>query len=194
MRWTLAPTVGLILVMTTGSRFSPGLAGLGPSSSDLVHPGSPSSVSDDPTILGVIEYAHTSGLESAEVAQRQGHAAEVRELAQSFARAHTHARDEVRALGTRLQIRPVLPDADPLPPAQAQAMTRLQGLVGSAFDKAWADHQVLFHQTLIERVRTSLIPSAGNQHLKGYLNRVLPALVVHLEEARALQERVIAIR
>lgn len=194
MRWALAVTVGLVLVMTTGSRFSPVPARLEPSSSDLAHPRPASSVADDPTILGVIEYAHTAGLEAAEVAARQGHAAEVRELAQGFARAHTHARDEVRALGTRLHIRPVLPDADPIPRAHAQAMTRLQGLQGSAFDKAWADHQVLFHQTLIERVRTSLIPSAGNQHLKGYLNRVLPALVVHLEEARALQERVIAIR
>lgn len=194
MRGALAVMVGLIVVMTTRSRFSPGPAGVEGPSPGLAHPRPSSSLTDDATILGVIEYAHTAGLEAAEVAQQQGHTAEVRELAQGFARAHTHARDEVRALGIRLQIRPLLPDADPIPRAHAQAITRLQGLEGRAFDQAWADHQVQFHQSLIERVRTSLIPSAANQQVKGHLNRLLPALVVHLEEARAVQERVIATR
>jgi len=59
---------------------------------------------------------------------------------------------------------------------------------GSAFDKAYVDNEVAYHQAVISTVQNVLIPEAKNSELKQLLQNVMPALKTHLEHAQMLQK------
>jgi putative membrane protein len=63
----------------------------------------------------------------------------------------------------------------------------LTPLSGAAFDKAYIDHEVAYHQQVLDAVDKTLIPSATNAELKALLEKVRPAFVAHLTHAKELQ-------
>jgi putative membrane protein len=58
---------------------------------------------------------------------------------------------------------------------------------GAAFDKAYVDHEVAYHQQVLDAVDKTLLPSAKNDQLKALFVKVRPAFVAHLEHAKHLQ-------
>ena len=56
-----------------------------------------------------------------------------------------------------------------------------------AFDRAYIDREVAFHQTVLDALDDTLIPGATNEELRGLLQQVRPAIEAHLEHARELQ-------
>jgi len=65
----------------------------------------------------------------------------------------------------------------------------LKALKGAAFDKAYVDHEVAYHQAVIDAVDKTLIPSAKNAELKDLLVKTRPAFVAHLDHAKMLQAK-----
>jgi putative membrane protein len=63
----------------------------------------------------------------------------------------------------------------------------LKKLKGAAFDKAYVDHEVAYHQQVIEAINGTLIPSAKNAELKALLEKVAPVIQAHLEHAKKIQ-------
>ena len=63
-------------------------------------------------------------------------------------------------------------------------------LSGKAFDKAYIDHEVAYHEAVIGVVKSQLIPGAENQELKDMLVSVLPAFDAHLAHSKKVQSRV----
>jgi putative membrane protein len=49
------------------------------------------------------------------------------------------------------------------------------------------DHEVVYHQAVLDAVDQTLIPSAKNADLKALLVKVRPAFVAHLEHAKQIQ-------
>jgi putative membrane protein len=68
-----------------------------------------------------------------------------------------------------------------------QNLSALKGLSGHAFDRAYVDHEVAYHQAVLDAVDKTLIPSARNAQLKALLVKVRPAFIAHLEHAKQLQ-------
>lgn len=66
-------------------------------------------------------------------------------------------------------------------------IAHLKTLKGAAFDKAYIDREVAYHQQVIDALDKTLIPSATNAELKALLVKVRPAFVAHLEHAKRLQ-------
>jgi putative membrane protein len=66
-------------------------------------------------------------------------------------------------------------------------MKSLKLLKGTAFDKAYIDHEVTYHQQVLDEIDKTLIPSAQNPELKALLLAVRPAFVGHLEHAKQVQ-------
>jgi putative membrane protein len=66
-------------------------------------------------------------------------------------------------------------------------VANLKTLKGAAFDKAYIDHEIAYHQAVLEAVDKTLIPSATNAELKALLVKVRPAFVAHLEHAKHVQ-------
>jgi putative membrane protein len=66
-------------------------------------------------------------------------------------------------------------------------LAALKKLSGAAFDQAYIDHEVAFHQAVLDALDKTLIPSAQNAELKALLVKVRPAFVAHLEHAKQLR-------
>ena len=91
---------------------------------------------------------------------------------------------------TKLHVKPEdNPTAESLKKGGEDNIKHLQTLKGSVFDKAYIDHEVAYHQAVLDAVDKTLIPSAQNAELKALLVKVRPAFVAHLEHAKQLQAK-----
>jgi putative membrane protein len=66
-------------------------------------------------------------------------------------------------------------------------VANLKGLKGAAFDKAYVDHEVAYHQAVLDAIDKVLIPSAQNAELKDLITKVRPAIAAHLDHAKMIQ-------
>ncbi|TMH28131.1 MAG: DUF4142 domain-containing protein, partial [Betaproteobacteria bacterium] len=66
-------------------------------------------------------------------------------------------------------------------------IANLKKLKGSAFDRAYVDHEVAYHQAVLDALDKTLIPNAKNEELKALMVKVRPAFVAHLEHAKSMQ-------
>ncbi len=58
---------------------------------------------------------------------------------------------------------------------------------GAAFDRAYADHEVAYHQQVLDAIDKVLIPNAKNAELKDLITKVRPAIAAHLDHAKMVQ-------
>ena len=72
----------------------------------------------------------------------------------------------------------------------ADNVKHLRQLSGAAFDRAYIDHEVTYHQQVLDALDNTLIPNAKNDQLKSLLSKVRPAFVARLEHAKQLQASV----
>ncbi len=63
----------------------------------------------------------------------------------------------------------------------------LKTLHDAAFDQAYIDNEVTYHQNVLDAIDHTLIPSAENAELKALLIKVRPAFEAHLAHARQIQ-------
>ena len=74
----------------------------------------------------------------------------------------------------------------------AEARAKIEGLKGKAFDRAYIDREVAYHQAVLDALDTLLIPTTSNAELKELLVQVRPAIATHLEHAKQLQSALVA--
>ena len=101
---------------------------------------------------------------------------------------HSGVNKQAVDLVTKLKVTPEdNPTSQSLKSGGANNVKSLQGLTGAAFDKAYVDHEVAYHQQVIDALDKVLIPNAKNEELKALLVKVRPAFVAHLEHAKMMQ-------
>jgi putative membrane protein len=144
---------------------------------------------DDPTIVAIFDAANTADIETGELAAKQGHSKEVRELAARFARDHRMVRQQGRDLAKKLGVTPTPPKNDNSAAEQAKTMTMLRSKHGADFDKAYLDHEVAFHKAVIDAVNQTLLPAIQNQELKALVVKVAPAFQAHMLAAQNLDQK-----
>ena len=66
-------------------------------------------------------------------------------------------------------------------------LTKLRGLIGAAFDKAYIDNEVTYHESVIKALDDTLIPNAKNSELKALLESGRPIFESHLNHAKGVQ-------
>ncbi|HZI83997.1 MAG TPA: DUF4142 domain-containing protein, partial [Casimicrobiaceae bacterium] len=79
------------------------------------------------------------------------------------------------------------PTSESLKKGGEDNLTHLKGLKGAAFDKAYIDHEVAYHEQVLDAVDKVLVPNAKNAELKALLVKVRPAFVAHLDHAKQIQ-------
>lgn len=142
---------------------------------------------DDPTIVAIFDAANTYDIETGGLAAEKSTNPKVKAMGENFVAAHTQVRQKGRDLAAKLGVTPTPPADNALGEAHAAAMAKLRSLSGAEFDKAWLDHEIAFHQTVIDAVNTTLLPALDNEEVKALVESVAPAFVAHMEGAKSLR-------
>ena len=143
---------------------------------------------NDAQIAAIVVTANQVDIDAGKLAETKAGSKEVKEFAQRMVTDHTGVNKSAVDLVTKLKVKPEEnATSNGLKKSGAETLKRLQGLKGADFDKAYVDNEITYHQTVLDAVDKTLIPSAKNEELKALLVKVRPAFVAHLEHAKHLQ-------
>jgi putative membrane protein len=142
----------------------------------------------DPQIAAIVVTANQVDIDAGKLAESKSKSADVKAFAQRMVTDHTGVNKSATELVTRLHVTPE-PNAtsQSLQQGGDQNLANLKTLSGAAFDKAYIDHEVAYHEAVLNAIDNTLIPSAKNADLKALLVKVRPAFVAHLDHAKKLQ-------
>lgn len=105
---------------------------------------------------------------------------------EALERDHKAVRQQGRDLAAKLKVTPTPPKDDQSAKDHAAAMAKLKGLSGAEFDKAFLEHEVAFHQAVLDAVKGTLLPATKNEELKALEVKVAPAFEAHMKMAQEL--------
>lgn len=143
---------------------------------------------NDAQIASIVVTANQVDIDAGKLAAARATNPEVKKFARLMITDHTGVNKSATALVTKLKVKPEdNPTSQSLKDGGIKNVDNLKTLKGAAFDKAYIDHEVAYHQQVIDAVDKTLIPGAKNEELKALLVKVRPAFVAHLEHAKQLQ-------
>lgn len=143
---------------------------------------------DDAQIAGIVVAANTVDINAGKLAEKKTKDSEVKAFARQMVTDHTAVNKQASALVRKLKLTPKESElGKTLKQGGADNLARLKPLTGKDFDKAYIDHEVEYHQSVIDAMDKTLIPNAQNAELKDTLVKTRPAFVSHLEHAKKIQ-------
>lgn len=154
----------------------------------LPAPTAPAGAVTDPEIAAIVVAADRVDIENGELAQSKTSNPQVREFAERMITDHTAVNQQATALLTRLGVTPQdNPTSQQLVQGGNETRERLRGMSGVEFDRAYIGNEVAYHQTVLDALDNTLIPSAQNAEFRTLLEQTRPAFVAHLEHAQRVQ-------
>ena len=142
----------------------------------------------DAQIAAIVVAANQVDIDAGKFAAKRSTNNEVQKFARTMVTDHTAVNKSAVDLVTKLKVTPQENDTSRALKADGErSRARMQSLDGKAFDKAYVDREVAYHQQVIDALDTVLIPNAQNAELKALLTKVRPAFVEHLNHAKHLQ-------
>jgi putative membrane protein len=143
---------------------------------------------NDAQIAAIVVTANQVDIDAGTLAASRATSGEVKAFAKLMITDHTAVNKSAADLVTRLKVTPQdNPTSQSLKSGGETNLAHLKAQKGAAFDKAYVDHEVAYHQQVIDALDQTLIPGATNEELKALLIKVRPAFVAHLEHAKRLQ-------
>ena len=138
----------------------------------------------DPQIAHIANTAGLIDIEAANQALRKSQNKDVKAFAEVMVRDHEAVNKQVLALLDKLKVMPEDNDTSKsLTDAASKKLEELSQLSGAAFDKAYAENEVAYHQTVNGALEKTLIPSAQNGELKSLLQTGLKLFKEHEKHA-----------
>jgi putative membrane protein len=156
----------------------------------LVFPfsGASAQVITDAQIASIVVTANQVDIDAGRLAKSRSTNDEVKAFAELMISDHTSVNKSATDLAAKLKVTPQdNPTSQSLKTGGDKNLATLKTLKGAAFDKAYVDHEVAYHQQVIDALDKTLIPGAANEELKALLIKVRPAFVAHLDHAKRLQ-------
>ncbi|SFB33421.1 putative membrane protein [Collimonas sp. OK607] len=147
-----------------------------------------SAAPNDAQIAGIVVAANTVDINAGMVAKSKSHNKEVKEFAQRMITDHSGVNKQATALVTKLHVTPEdSATSKSLKDGGVANLKHLRTLKGKAFDAAYVDHEVTYHQAVLDAIDKTLLPSAQNAELKDLITKVRPAIDAHLQHAKEIQ-------
>lgn len=143
-----------------------------------------------PTDPQIADIAYTAGqidIEQAIDALKKTHNKAVRAFAEEMIRDHLAVNNKVLVLLDKLKVEPE--DNDTATSMYREAHLKreeLRKLSGTAFDKAYAENEVAYHEAVNGALESTLIPAAQNGQLKSLLETGLKLFKEHQKRAEHL--------
>ena len=145
----------------------------------------------DPQIAAIVVAANQVDIDAGKLAKKKAYDKEVKAFAQQMITDHTGVNKQATVLVKKLKVNPEENDTSrSLKQGGDDNLAKLKPLKGVEFDRAYIDHEVAYHQTVIDALDNTLVPNAKNEELKALLIKVRPAFVAHLEHAKSLQAKI----
>ena len=144
----------------------------------------------DPQIAAIVVTANQVDIDAGKLATAKAHAKEVKAFAEQMITDHTGVNKQATELVTKLKVKPEENETSKsIKQGGDDNLAQLKKLKGAEFDRAYIDHEVTYHQTVIDALDQTLVPNAKNEELKALLIKVRPAFVAHLEHAKSIQAK-----
>jgi putative membrane protein len=145
----------------------------------------------DPEIVGIVVAADQIDIDYAKLATSKAKDKQVKDFAQQMITDHSAVQKSVFDLAAKLKVTPADSGTSNSLKTQAQqTMQKLQVLKGKAFEKAYIDNEVAYHQAVINANKMVLIPNARNADLKSALQGAEPLFEGHLQHAQQVQSTI----
>ncbi len=145
---------------------------------------------DDATIVAIFDAANGWDIDLGRLALKKSHNKDVRTFADMMVRDHSAVQKLGRDLAHKLDVTPTPPGPDfPLAKDHTATVAKLSRLRGAAFDKAYIDHEVWYHQAVIDAITKTLLPATQNAELRALELKVAPNFEAHLAAAKDIQQK-----
>ena len=149
---------------------------------------SSSSAPTDPQIAMIAVTADNVDIDAGKLAAGKTSNPKVKEFAELMVRDHTSVNNQATALAKKLNVTPEESATSRKLKSDGDKMIKkLEGLSGAAFDKAYIDNEVSYHEAVIGVVDNTLIPNTKNAELKALLESAGPIFTSHLNHAKEAQ-------
>jgi putative membrane protein len=142
----------------------------------------------DPQIAHIVVTANQVDIDAGKLAKARTKNKDVRQFAQQMVTDHTGVNQQAVALAKKLKVKPENNDTSKsLKKGGDENIAKLRKLKGKEFDKEYVDHEVAYHEAVLDAIDKTLVPSAKNEQLKDLIVKVRPVIAAHLEHAKHLQ-------
>jgi putative membrane protein len=149
---------------------------------------SPATAPTDPQIAMIVVTADNVDIAAGKLAAKKSSNPKVKEFAELMVRDHTSVNKQATDLAKKLNLTPEQsPTSQSLKSEGHKTLAKLHGLSGAAFDKAYIDNEVTYHESVIKAIDDTLIPNAKNAELKALLETGKPIFSSHLDHAKEVQ-------
>ena len=144
---------------------------------------------NDAQIAAVAVAANQVDVDAGKLALSKAKSGDVKKFAQTMVTDHGGAIKAASDMVGKLQVTPQENETSKaLVKGGQDARAKLSKLDGDAFDRAYVDNEVGYHETVVKALDDTLIPNAQNGELKGLLTKVRGVAAAHLDHARMLQK------
>lgn len=143
----------------------------------------------DANIVAILDYENMADSAAGMMGSTKGTNAEVKAYGKMIAGEHHSLRQQGQALATKLNVTPALPADFAGEKFHGDAMGHLTSMAkGAEWDKMFIDHEVLNHEQLKATAQAALA-AAQNAELKSLIEKAMPAVQKHLDQAKAIQAK-----
>ena len=128
--------------------------------------------------------ANQVDIDAGKLAQSKGKSKDVKAFGKQMVTDHTGVNKQAVALVTKLKVKPEdNPTSEALKKGGADNLKNLKGLKGAGFDKAYIDHEVAYHEQVLDAIDKVLIPNANTAAMTP-LGHACPSPVRPLSSAK----------
>ena len=143
---------------------------------------------NDAQIASIVLTANQVDIDAGKLASSMASNAEVKKFGILMVTDHTGVTNAALSLAKKINVTPEdNPTSQSLKAGGEKNVANLKTLKGAAFDKAYIDHEVEYHQQVLDAMDKVLIANAQNAELKALLLKARPSFVAHLEHAKKVQ-------
>jgi len=143
---------------------------------------------NDAQIAHIVVTANQVDIDAGKLAESKASNAQVKAFGKQMVTDHSGVNQQAVALAKKLNVTPQdNATSQSLKAGGADNVKKLKGLSGAAFDKAYVDHEIAYHEQVLDAIDKVLVPNAKNEELKALIVKVRPAFVAHLEHAKMVK-------
>ena len=144
----------------------------------------------DAQIAAIVVTANQVDIDAGKLAESKASSSEVKDFGKLMVTDHSSVNKSATDLVQKLKVKPESSAlSQSLKKGGDENLAKLKKLDGAAFDRAYVDHEVQYHQAVLDTVDMKLIPNAKNAELKALLVQARPTFEAHLAHAKQLQAK-----